>query len=196
MAHPDGHRGGQIGEDRVVAVGLMDEGGAVLPGLYRGYPPPELVSQELHTVADAQDRQTALEDIGGRRGGSMLIDTGGPTREDEPLGVQGSYALPRGVVGQKLTVDLALPHAAGDEKAILGAEVQDDYGFGGGRRGSFPWGWSLLSAGGAGGARLSPGGLLSGWCGQRDGAAAHHEPPGSRQRPGCGPEPLRLRHPR
>ena len=130
VAHPDRHRRWQALEDGGVAVGLVDHGGAVLAALAGGDAAPQLVGEQLHAVADAEDRQAALEDVGGGRGRPFIVDAGRPAGEDEAPRLEAGHLLPGRVVGDELAVDAALAHPAGDEHAVLGAEVEDGDGLG------------------------------------------------------------------
>ena len=62
----------------------------------------------------------------GSCGAPVFEDAGGPTGEDESLDVQVRQLLLRDIVGVDLTIDVGLAHAAGDEAAELGAEVEHD----------------------------------------------------------------------
>ncbi len=143
VAHPDRHRRGQPLEDGGAALSLVDHGRAVLAALARGDAAPQLVGQQLHAVADAEHRQAALEDVGGGSGRPFVVDAGRPAGEDEAPRPEAGHLLPGRVVGDELAVDAALAHTAGDEHAVLGAEVEDGDGLG--RRRGLGWGNGLLT---------------------------------------------------
>src|SRR3990172_2265083 len=107
----------------------------------------ELVGEELHAVADAEDGEAGFEDVCGGLGGAFAVDGGGAAGEDEAAWVEALDPLPGCVVGDEFAVDVALADAAGDEHGVLGAEVEDDDRFGpGGSRGFV--GWALFASGG------------------------------------------------
>ena len=104
----------------------MNNGVAVLAGGVRRNLATELLHQELHAVADAQYRQAALEHVGGCLRGALFVDAGWAAGEDERARLQPLNLLSRSIVGEQLTVHVALAHAAGDQHAVLGTEVEDD----------------------------------------------------------------------
>ncbi len=96
-------------------------------------------------------------------GASVFVDAGWAAGEDEALGVELGDSVQRRVVGQQLAVDAAFAHAAGDQQAVLGAEVEDDDGFADAAAVGGP-------AGGRGGAPSCPRrgrGRRSSWAGGR-----------------------------
>src|SRR5262249_6412326 len=86
---------------------------------------PEQMRDELHPVADAEDRHAKFEDALVHHGRAFLVDAGGPAREDDGARILGPHLLERGVARVDLAVDLALPYAARDELRGLRAEVED-----------------------------------------------------------------------
>jgi hypothetical protein len=141
VGHPDGHGGGQIGEDVCGGVALVDDGVAVLALAGGGDAAAELVGDELHTVADAEDGEAGVEDVGGGQGGAFVVDGGGAAGEDEAAGVKLLDLLPGGVEGDELAVDVTVTDSACDQHAILRAEIEDDDRFRLGR------GWWFALAG-------------------------------------------------
>ena len=109
-----------------VGLGEADDGVTVFAVGRRGDFAAELVGEELHAVADAQDREAGLEDVGGRLRGAFVVDGCGAAGEDEAARVQALDLLTRSVVGDQHAVDVALAHAPGDEHGVLRAEVEDD----------------------------------------------------------------------
>ena len=101
---------------------------AVLAPGARGDLAAELVDHGLHAVADTQDRNPALVDPRGRKGGTRFVHAGGTTRQDDPFGIEGRHRLPRSIVGDDLAVYLALPDPPGDEAAVLRAEIDHQDG--------------------------------------------------------------------
>ena len=94
-----------------------------------GHPPAQLMHQGLHTVADAQQRQPPFKHPIGDQRGPIGVHAGGAARQDDALGVHVADRLP--VVGHRgyLGVDFQLPHAPGDQVAILGTEIDYDDAF-------------------------------------------------------------------
>ena len=91
--------------------------------------PPERMGHQLHAVADAEDRYAELKNLHIREGRARIIDTGGPSGKDKPLGPELFYFMDRRVEREYLRVYLAFPHPAGDELRILGTEIEDQYSF-------------------------------------------------------------------
>ena len=90
-----------------------------------GHRAAQLVHQRLHAVADAQHRQLPLKHPVRDERRAVLVHAGRSAGEDDALGVDALHLFPRvGGVGN-LGVDLQLPDPAGDEVAVLGAEVDD-----------------------------------------------------------------------
>ena len=88
----------------------------------------ELEGDALGAVADAQDGDAQLEDLGVDPGRVVDVDAHGPAGEDDALGLVALDALDRGVVRDELRVDPALAHAARDELPVLGPVVEDQDG--------------------------------------------------------------------
>ncbi len=89
----------------------------------------QVVGQQLHTVADAQHRQSALQYVTGQVRCVGCVDAGRSAAQDEAHWAQPGHLLGRRVMGYQLTVNFRLTHAAGDKLAILGTKVKDDNGF-------------------------------------------------------------------
>ena len=66
----------------------------------------ELVGEQLHAVADAEDGEAGLEDPGRGLRGAFVVDAGGAAGEDEAARVEALDVLPGGVVGDELAVDV------------------------------------------------------------------------------------------
>ena len=136
VAHPHLEGGRQIVEQgRATSREAPAGGGAVLvqggvAELLLGAPghrASQLVDQRLHAVADAQHRQLPFEDPVWDHRRAILVDTGRTAREDDALGVDPLNLLPRVRGVGNLGVDLQLADAAGNEMAVLRAEVDDGY---------------------------------------------------------------------
>jgi hypothetical protein len=61
--------------------------------------------------------------------GAVLVDARGPAGEDQGAWCSIADRLPRGRPGNQLTVDAGFPHAARDQLAVLGTEVQHQHQF-------------------------------------------------------------------
>ena len=134
VAHPNLEGRRQVVEQRRPPTGQTpSRRGAVLVQrgvselLYHapGHRPTQLVHHRLHAVADAQHRQPSLEHPVWDQRRAVLVDAGRATGQDDALGVDPLDFLPGvGGIGD-LGVDLQFPDAAGDQVAVLGAEVND-----------------------------------------------------------------------
>ena len=123
---------GSSAKSRTTKVSHLQEGRPILAVLSSGHTPAEIVSQQLHTVADAQDRQPALEDKGGQPGSIWFVDAVGSTTQDKAAWFEGQYLLGRRVIAEQLAVDVGFAHPPGNELAVLRAKVQDGDSFAGG----------------------------------------------------------------
>ena len=91
---------------------------------------PQRLHGDLHAVADPEDRDAEIEDRGVDRRGALLVDAGGAAGEDDAARFFRQDLRGGDVEGNDLAVDVALANAPRDELAILGAEVEDEDGFG------------------------------------------------------------------
>src|SRR5579859_2610199 len=114
--------------------------------------PAKLVGEQLHAVADAQDRQVVLQNCLVHPPCAGIVDAIRPAREDDALRAQPPQLVQRGARREQLAEDAALAHPPRDEVAVLRAEVQDGDHLAGRRRGL------LASAG-----RIVRGGRRSCW---------------------------------
>jgi len=123
MAHPHRRLRLEAGEEGLELVDPKDGRPVFPPG-----PSLHLASQEssqqLMPVADAQEGNPGLQEFRVATRGLGLVDAMGPPRKDDALRTVSQDSLQGGVAGEDLAIDLALPHLAGDQLAILGAEVQ------------------------------------------------------------------------
>ena len=90
----------------------------------------ELVRHHLLAVADAEDRQAAVEQHLRRAGAAFVGHAGGRARQDDALGLQPVRTPPRRRERGDLRIDPRLAHAAGDELGHLAAEIDDQDGIG------------------------------------------------------------------
>ncbi len=89
-------------------------------------PPAELLGDRLHAVADAEDRQTELEQALGNLGLFGLQRRFRPAGEDEPARAESTNLLEIGVPGIDLGIDPGFAHATRDQLRVLRAEIQDE----------------------------------------------------------------------
>src|SRR5207248_7691755 len=113
---------------RVVIV-LLDGGVAVFALVGRRDLPTELMSEQLHAVADAEHRKLLFEHPGGNHGRVDVVDARRAAGQDDTLRPELRDLLPRSVMRHQFAVDATLADATGDEHRILRAEVDDDDGF-------------------------------------------------------------------
>ena len=94
------------------------------------------VVHQLHAVADAEDREPHLEDLGVVLGRVVRVHGRAAARDDERGVAVPAQVLGGCVEGQQLALDLELAEAAVDHLAVLRAGVQDRHalGVGGGGR--------------------------------------------------------------
>src|SRR5688572_1946824 len=92
------------------------------------YLPAEGVGECLHSVADAQNRQTCFEDeiLNIRR--TLFIDRPGSAGKDESLRLDRKNLLDGRIPCEKLTVDLRFTHSPRNDLRILRTKVKDGDG--------------------------------------------------------------------
>ena len=92
-----------------------------------GHGTAQIAGEELHAVADTEDRQAQIVDRRVDLRGLGSVDACGATREDNPLHCPVSNDLAGlGRVGQNLREYTALTHTAGNDLSVLGPEIEDD----------------------------------------------------------------------
>ena len=89
----------------------------------------ELVRHHLLAVADAEDRQAAVEQDLRRAGTAFLGHAGRRSRQDDALGLQPVKGLLGAVERSDLRIDPGLADPAGDKLRDLRAEIDDQDGF-------------------------------------------------------------------
>ena len=126
MAHPHDLLGGHVAEERTLGRQL-DVGLAVLGDVVRLDGAAELAREELHAVTDPESRDPELEDrrVGERR--TLGVDRRGPAGEDERRRIPGQDLVRAEPVRDELRVDPRLADAAGDQLAVLTAEVEHEH---------------------------------------------------------------------
>ena len=127
VAHPHHLLAREVVEQRGGSVEL-DVRLAVLGDVVRLHGPAELAGHQLHPVADPERRHAELEDRGIRERRSLRVDGGGPAGEDQRGRVPRLDLAGAEPVRDELRVDAGLAHAAGDELAVLAAEVEHEHG--------------------------------------------------------------------
>jgi hypothetical protein len=66
VAHPHVQRAAQPGKQRLIGLVHIDAGHAILARLRRGHPAAQIVREQLHAVAQAQDRHPQVEQMLGQ----------------------------------------------------------------------------------------------------------------------------------
>jgi len=98
----------------------------VLPPLSRNHLPAGEPGDQLHPVAESQNRHPELDEFLGRERGAFVVHRVGSPREDDPLGVPLPDPLDRTIRRVNLGVDVGLPHPPCDQLGELGAIVEDE----------------------------------------------------------------------
>ena len=91
----------------------------------------ELLVKRLLAVADAEQRQAAVEQNLWSAGAFSIDDGRRAAREDDPLGIETIERLVRGVERRDLGLDAGFADATSNELRHLAAEIDDEDGFGG-----------------------------------------------------------------
>ena len=125
VRHPDGHRAGEVVEQRGL-VSRIDVGGSELALAAALDTAAELVGHGLHAVTDAEHRHPAVESPvrGGRR--AVVVDAGGSAAEDDAARVHFLDPIPGRVRRDQFAIDIELADSTCDEHRSLGAEVDND----------------------------------------------------------------------
>ena len=88
----------------------------------------ESLRHQLVAVADAEHRNTEVEDRRVNLRASRLVDARRTTRKDDARGVPRSQFCRRQIVRDDLGIDVRLTYAPGDELRVLRAQVDDEDG--------------------------------------------------------------------
>src|SRR4030066_1517161 len=111
MPHPDlgllGYALKKIGVIIYYQIGLAE-----LSLCGPGHLAAEIMSHQLHAVADAQDRDTELKNLHVRNRSTFLIDTGRSSRQYNTLRVEISYLLQGRIKGEYFGVYFPFPYSA------------------------------------------------------------------------------------
>src|SRR5690606_31399949 len=126
VAHPYFHRRvqpvkqGSSGLDR-------DQVGRSILALSGGrHVPAQCVGEQLHAVADAEDRDAAPEDPVGESGGARLVYAGRAAAQDDPTRIQPVDLFGGNIPREQLAVDPSFTHSPRDQLSILRSKVKDD----------------------------------------------------------------------
>ena len=127
VAHPHGLLGGRVPvQGGSAVVRARERGRAVLALLGVAHFATQRDGHDLLSVAEAEHRDAQLQDLGVDGGGVLGVDAGGAAGEDDGGGGDGADFVGRDVARHDLGVDVQVAHAAGDQLAVLGAEVEDE----------------------------------------------------------------------
>ena len=85
----------------------------------------ENVRHEVHAVANAEDREPAVQDRRLDERGVLVVHARRSTREDHAHDTSALELLRGHVVGKDLAVHTGLTHAARDQLCVLGSVVED-----------------------------------------------------------------------
>ena len=136
VRHPDVHRVRQAGEDGAFAA-VREAGRAELALGRRRDAAAEPMRHLLHPVADAQQRQLAVQRPLRRTRRVRVVDGCGAAREDHAFGIEPGRVRARERRRRELAVDVQFADASRDQHRRLRAHVEDDdrlAGFGGHQR--------------------------------------------------------------
>jgi len=86
----------------------------------------ELGAHRLLAIADAEDRQAAVEDDLRRARASLVQRRGRAARQDDRLRLQPVETFFGGLEGDDLAIDAGFAHAACDQLRYLAAEIDDE----------------------------------------------------------------------
>jgi len=126
VAHPDPHAFGLDVPEELRGVLDLDQGMTVFPPIGPFHGPSQLPGHELHSVADTQDGDAQAKEAGIGKRGVQIVNPGGSSRKENPLGPKGADLFQRQVEGMNLAIDVTLPHPPGNELGVLGTEVEDE----------------------------------------------------------------------
>ena len=124
MAHPHGLGVRRAVQDPACAL-ARDGGGTILALLGVADLAAELDGHDLLPVAEAEDRNAEGEDLLVHVGGVVRVHGGRTAREDDGGGRHAGDLLRGDVARHDFRIDVKVAHAARDELAVLGAEVED-----------------------------------------------------------------------
>src|SRR5216683_5745386 len=123
MRHPAGLLTRHPGEQHA-RLGDLQVGAAELPHLRLLDASAELVDEQLHPVADAENRHAEVEQAVVERGSARRVDRRGTAREDYPARPARGDLLQGNVMRQKLAEDATVANPPGDQLRVLTAVVE------------------------------------------------------------------------
>src|SRR5207247_2346793 len=100
--------------------------GPVLTGVTGVYLSAEMMSNQLHAVADAQHRNAGPKRVGVDLRRARVVDARGSSAQDQARRLAFLQLCPGGGTSDELAVNVRLPHPACDELAELRAVVEDE----------------------------------------------------------------------
>ena len=127
VAHPGGLLARLRAEEGAFPCGQGDDCCAVFAQAGVGHLAAELLRHHLEAVANAENRNTELEDAGIQRGRTGVVHARRPAAEHNSDRVFGGNLGRGDRVRHDLGVDARLAHAAGDQLGVLGAEVDHQH---------------------------------------------------------------------
>jgi hypothetical protein len=88
--------------------------------------PTKVVGEELHAVADAENGDTQVEDVGGEGRRTVVIDAAWATRKDDCAWGEGTDAIGGGVPREDFGVDACFADTPHDQARVLRPVVEND----------------------------------------------------------------------
>ena len=125
VAHPHGKLRVQALEE-TVRLADRQQRGTVLACVTGIDLAPEVMSDQLHAVADAEHRYTGAEGVRIHLGRARLVNARRAAGEDQPGRGSAPELGPGRGAGNQLAVDAGFTDPARDELAVLGPEVEDE----------------------------------------------------------------------
>jgi hypothetical protein len=122
----------------------LEMGPAVFAALTSTYFTPELMSDQLRPVTDAQNRNSQLEDLRIETWRSLDVNTLGSPRQHDRSRTPSGDLSGRDPMRNDLGVDVMLPDAPSDQLGVLGAEIDHQHRRVGGVRYRFDGGFDIL----------------------------------------------------
>ena len=130
VAHPDRLDRAEAAEEP--AARDLHGRAAVLAPRRAADAPAEALRDPHHPVAEPEDRDSEIEELRVALRRPVVVDARGAAREDDPLRRQPRDLLRLRVERKDDRADPRLADPPGDDLRVLGAEVEDDDGVGGG----------------------------------------------------------------
>ncbi len=128
VAHPDDGFRRHVSE-QAVALANAAGGPAEFTARRRFDLAAEEMASELHSVTDAEYGDAEIKQFGIAQGRAGSVDAGRAAGKDEAARIQFGDACGGQVVAHNLAKDVLFADAAGDELAVLRAEIEDQDAF-------------------------------------------------------------------